>query len=484
MSSVDSTGTRVWYEPASARFAEHGTKGPGAVRVRRAHVLSDADAARYTASAVLSRLDPDGGDKRARRSAMRIQFVALALAAIVGAIAEPTVDVYLVGDSTMADKPTPETNPERGWGQLLPRLLRRARRDPQPCGERTQHEGVHRRGQVGRRRARAQAGRLRLHPVRPQRREGRRLRAVRRSVHRVSQEPRALRGRDARQGRHADSVHADRASKVQRAGHARGHARRVSARRARGRPRPQRRVRRPPDADRGPRSRRGAGGLEEALRLGRARRIEHVSRRAIRTTRTSPCSARRASPDSPRRPSREARCRSASSSATSDARRAKTRRFRCGRAAHPERWAHRPTTSRRSRRSSRRRPSATGAAVLVFPGGGYEHLAWDKEGTSVARWLNTLGVSAFVVRYRLGPAIPPSDDAHRRSPRRARRPCPRERLGHRSLEDRRHRLLGRRTHGLDRRHAMDRGRPRRAPTPSSARRRAPIWRFSCIRSSR
>ncbi len=47
--------------------------------------------------------------------------------------------------------------------------------------------------------------------------------------------------------------------------------------------------------------------------------------------------------------------------------------------------------------------TATGAAMLVFPGGGYEHLAWDKEGTNVARWLNTLGVSAFVVRYRLGP---------------------------------------------------------------------------------
>jgi acetyl esterase/lipase len=46
---------------------------------------------------------------------------------------------------------------------------------------------------------------------------------------------------------------------------------------------------------------------------------------------------------------------------------------------------------------------ATGAAMLVFPGGGYEHLAWEKEGTNVARWLNTLGVSAFVVRYRLGP---------------------------------------------------------------------------------
>ena len=35
----------------------------------------------------------------------------------------PTTHVYLIGDSTMADKPTPETNPERGWGQLLPRFF-------------------------------------------------------------------------------------------------------------------------------------------------------------------------------------------------------------------------------------------------------------------------------------------------------------------------------------------------------------------------
>jgi pectinesterase len=46
---------------------------------------------------------------------------------------------------------------------------------------------------------------------------------------------------------------------------------------------------------------------------------------------------------------------------------------------------------------------ATGAAMLVFPGGGYDHLAVDKEGVQVARWLNALGVSAFVVQYRLGP---------------------------------------------------------------------------------
>jgi len=45
---------------------------------------------------------------------------------------------------------------------------------------------------------------------------------------------------------------------------------------------------------------------------------------------------------------------------------------------------------------------ATGAAVVVCPGGGYQHLA-DHEGRPVAEWLNTLGVAAFVLKYRLGP---------------------------------------------------------------------------------
>ncbi len=41
--------------------------------------------------------------------------------------------------------------------------------------------------------------------------------------------------------------------------------------------------------------------------------------------------------------------------------------------------------------------------VIVCPGGGYVHLAFDYEGTQVAEWLNKLGISAFVLRYRLGP---------------------------------------------------------------------------------
>ena len=45
---------------------------------------------------------------------------------------------------------------------------------------------------------------------------------------------------------------------------------------------------------------------------------------------------------------------------------------------------------------------ATGAAIIVCPGGGYTHLA-DHEGQPVAEWLNSLGVTAFVLKYRFGP---------------------------------------------------------------------------------
>ncbi|MEO8334531.1 MAG: alpha/beta hydrolase [bacterium] len=46
---------------------------------------------------------------------------------------------------------------------------------------------------------------------------------------------------------------------------------------------------------------------------------------------------------------------------------------------------------------------ANGTAVVIFPGGGYQHLSMEKEGSDVANWLTTTGVTAFVVRYRLGP---------------------------------------------------------------------------------
>ncbi|WP_026729995.1 alpha/beta hydrolase [Flavobacterium denitrificans] len=40
-------------------------------------------------------------------------------------------------------------------------------------------------------------------------------------------------------------------------------------------------------------------------------------------------------------------------------------------------------------------------AIIIFPGGGYSHLSMDKEGTKVANWLNSLGITAFVLKYRL-----------------------------------------------------------------------------------
>ncbi|HEX3967498.1 MAG TPA: alpha/beta hydrolase [Edaphobacter sp.] len=43
------------------------------------------------------------------------------------------------------------------------------------------------------------------------------------------------------------------------------------------------------------------------------------------------------------------------------------------------------------------------SAVIVMPGGGYTHLAIEKEGGAEARWLNEHGVTAFVLEYRLGP---------------------------------------------------------------------------------
>jgi acetyl esterase/lipase len=46
---------------------------------------------------------------------------------------------------------------------------------------------------------------------------------------------------------------------------------------------------------------------------------------------------------------------------------------------------------------------AVGTGVVVCPGGGYQMLAMEKEGYEPARWLNSLGIAAFVLKYRLGP---------------------------------------------------------------------------------
>jgi acetyl esterase/lipase len=44
---------------------------------------------------------------------------------------------------------------------------------------------------------------------------------------------------------------------------------------------------------------------------------------------------------------------------------------------------------------------ANGASVIVCPGGGYHILAWDLEGTEVCRWLNSIGVTGILLKYRV-----------------------------------------------------------------------------------
>jgi len=45
--------------------------------------------------------------------------------------------------------------------------------------------------------------------------------------------------------------------------------------------------------------------------------------------------------------------------------------------------------------------NATGQAVIICPGGGYQGLAYDWEGTDIARWLNSKGIAGIVLKYRL-----------------------------------------------------------------------------------
>jgi acetyl esterase/lipase len=52
--------------------------------------------------------------------------------------------------------------------------------------------------------------------------------------------------------------------------------------------------------------------------------------------------------------------------------------------------------------------NATGQAMLIFPGGGYGILAYDWEGTDIAKFLNGKGIAGIVVKYRL-----PSDESQK-----------------------------------------------------------------------
>lgn len=48
---------------------------------------------------------------------------------------------------------------------------------------------------------------------------------------------------------------------------------------------------------------------------------------------------------------------------------------------------------------------SNGTAIIICPGGGYSHLAIENEGSKVATWLNRIGITAFVLKYRLPDTI-------------------------------------------------------------------------------
>jgi acetyl esterase/lipase len=47
-----------------------------------------------------------------------------------------------------------------------------------------------------------------------------------------------------------------------------------------------------------------------------------------------------------------------------------------------------------------------GAAVLICPGGGYQSLSWDLEGEDVVTWLNSIGVTGIILKYRVPRPLP------------------------------------------------------------------------------
>lgn len=57
----------------------------------------------------------------------------------------------------------------------------------------------------------------------------------------------------------------------------------------------------------------------------------------------------------------------------------------------PQYWVHLPE-----------KETATGAGVVIFPGGGYGILAMEHEGHAYAKWLNERGIAGIVVKYRVG----------------------------------------------------------------------------------
>ena len=121
-------------------------------------------------------------------------------------------------------------------------------------------------------------------------------------------------------------------------------------------------------------------------------------------------------------------------------------------------------------------PQATGAAIVVCPGGGYGGLAIDHEGHQVARLLTSRGIAAFILKYRLGPRYhhPAMQQDVLQAIRYVRWNA--DELGDPEGPDRRHGVLRRRTPGVHGRHAVRRrqavigGAHRRRQQPAGLRR--------------
>ena len=64
--------------------------------------------------------------------------------------------------------------------------------------------------------------------------------------------------------------------------------------------------------------------------------------------------------------------------------------IRLGNVTSPSLTVYRPTKERDS-----------GVGIIVFPGGGYHILALDLEGTEVCQWLNSIGITAVLLKYRV-----------------------------------------------------------------------------------
>jgi acetyl esterase/lipase len=59
----------------------------------------------------------------------------------------------------------------------------------------------------------------------------------------------------------------------------------------------------------------------------------------------------------------------------------------------------------------------TGVAVVVFPGGGYQVLAMDLEGTEICDWLTSRGITCVLLKYRVPNSGPTLVDGHRYYPK-------------------------------------------------------------------